>query len=559
MRTSISLLPLLLPAFALLTGAEPERTPEQELAYEEKLLKGVGIMPDGTGLIEFFRSKALSLAEQERLAAAVPRMGDESYETREKATRDLIAAGRFAVPYLKMALKSEDLEIARRADRCLSAIDQVPYASLMTAAAHLAAVRQPEGITEVMLASLPWVEDEAVEEILFETLLKTGLKDGVVDPVLVAAANDRENPRRAAAAYVLGQAWPQYRQQSRQLLTDASAKVRFHAAASLLQAGDREAMPTLLALLTEGPVEVTWRAEDVLTRLAGEVNPPLPPAGAELEGRRKARAAWEAWWKEKGDKIDLARLKQEEALLGLNVITELDGGVKAGGVGRVWECGADGKPRWQIENIQRPIDAHVVAGGRVLVAEHGVTQVTERDRAGTILWEQKTSGMPVSCQRLSNGNTVIATYNELLEVTREHKVVFTYKVPGAQLYYGQKLRNGHYLCVLSNNRIVELDDKGKDVLIINVPNTSGWASVERLTSTNYLVALYSANRVVEVNPSGKVVWELSVRNPGHATRLRNGNTLVASIGGQFVAEFNREGKEVWKKTTTGRPFHVYRR
>jgi hypothetical protein len=200
-----------------------------------------------------------------------------------------------------------------------------------------------------------------------------------------------------------------------------------------------------------------------------------------------------------------------------------------------------------------------VPGGRVLVAEHGVPRVTERDRAGTVLWEHKTNGMPVSCQRLANGNTVIATYNELLEVTRENKVVFTYPVPGAQMYYGQKLRNGHYLCVLSNNRIVELDDKRKEVLSVNVPNTSGWASVERLTNTNFLVALYSANKVIEVNPSGQVVWELPVRNPGHATRLRNGNTLVASIGGQFVAEFSRDRKEVWKAATTGRPFHVYRR
>jgi hypothetical protein len=551
--------PLLLLAFAALTGAEPEPAAETDLAYEEKLLKGVGVMPDGTGLVEFFRAKALSAAEQERLAATIHLMGDESYQTREKATKDLITAGRFAVPYLKSVLNSDDLEIARRADRCLSAIDQVPYSSLMTAAAHLAAVRRPVGVTEVMLACLPWVDDEAVEEVLSETLLKTGLKDGVADPALVAATGDRELTRRAAAAYVLGQAWPRYRKQSALLLADASAKVRFHAAASLLQSGDREAMPTLLALLTDGPLAVTWRAEDVLARLAGDHDPPLPPAGAELEGRRRARAAWAVWWREKGDKADLTRLKQEAALLGLNIITELDGGARAGNVGRIWECGADGKARWQIENIQQPIDAHLLPGGRVLVAEHGVTRVTERDRAGNVLWEHKTNGMPVSCQRLGNGNTVITTYNELLEVTRENKVVFSYPIPGAQTYYGQKLRNGHYLCVLSNNRVVELDEKRKEVVSVNVQNTNGWASVERLTNTNYLVALYSLNKVVEVNPSGKVVWELPVRNPGHATRLRNGNTLVASIGGQFVAEFNRDGKEVWKKETTGRPFHVYRR
>jgi HEAT repeat protein len=550
---------LLLLAFVALTGAEPDRAVEPDLVYEEQLLRSVGVTPDGPGLVEFFRSKALSAEEQQRLAAAIPLMGSESYETREKATRDLIAAGRFAVPYLKAALKSDDLEIARRADRCLSAIDQIPYANLMTAAARVAAVRRPEGITEVILGCLPWAEDEAIEEALFAALLKTALKDGVADPALTAAVSDKEPTRRAAAAFVLGQAGPRYRQQSRQLLGDASAKVRFQAASSLLQAGEREAVPALLALLTDGPVTVTWRAEDVLTRLTSESDAPLPSAGRDAESRRRARAAWEAWWKEKGDKVDLDRLKQAEAMLGLNVITELDGGARPGVAGKVWECGVDGKPRWQIENIQRPIDAQVIPGGRVLVAEHGLARVTERDRAGNILWEHKTAALPVSCQRLGNGNTVIATYSELLEVTRDNKVVFNHKVTGAQLYYGQKLRNGHYLCALSNNRLLELDDRGKAVLTVNLPNSSGWSSVEKLTNTHYLVALYSANKVVEVDPAGRVTWELAVRNPGHATRLRNGNTLVASISGQYVAEFNREGKEVWKQVTPGRPFHVYRR
>jgi HEAT repeat protein len=555
----VALLTLLcLPALTPPAEEKSDRAAQPDLSYEEKLLKDAGVTPDGPGLVAFFRSRTLSAEDQKRLAAAIPLLGDESYTTREKATRELIAAGRFAVPYIKPALKSDDPETVRRAERCLSAIDQAPYASLMTAAAHVASHRRPEGASEAMLACLPWVEDEAVEEALFDALLKTAQKENAADAALTAAATDREPARRAAAAFVLGQAWPRHAKQSRQLLTDPSTKVRFHAAASLLQSGDREAMPTLLALLTDGPVALAWRAEDVLGRLAGDLDPPVPPAGAEAEGRRRARAAWEAWWKEKGDHVDLARLRQEDPVLGLNLITELDRSGQANS-GRVWECGADGKPRWEITNVQRPIDARVLSGGRVLIAEHGVQRVTERDREGKVLWEHKTTAMPVCCQRLGNGNTVIGTYNELLEVTREGKVVFTHKVTGAQAYYAQKLRNGHYVAVLSNNRVIELDESGKEIHSLTIPNSSGWASVERLPNTNFLVALYSANKVVEVDSAGKVVWELPVRNPGHATRLRNGNTLVASVGGQFVAEFGRDGKEIWKQQTPGRPFHVYRR
>lgn len=555
----VALLTLLcLPALAPPAEEKPDRAAPPDLSYEEKLLKDAGVTPDGPGLVAFFRSRALSTDDQKRLAAAVTLLGNEAYPTREKATRDLIAAGRFAVPYLKPALKSDDPETSRRAERCLSAIEQAPYASLLTAAAHVASHRRPDGAAEAMLACLPWVEDESVEEALFDALLKTTQKENAIDGVLTAAATDREPTRRAAAAFVLGQAWPRHAKLSRQLLADSNPKVRFHAAASLLQSGDREAMPTLLALLTDGPVGVAWRAEDVLGRLAGDLDPPIPPTGAEAEGRRRARAAWESWWKEKGDKVDLARLKQEDPVLGLNLITELDRSGQANS-GRVWECGADGKPRWEITNIQRPIDARVLPGGRVLIAEHGVQRVTERDREGKILWEHKTAAMPVCCQRLGNGNTVIGTYSEILEVTREGKVTFTHRITGGQVFYAQKLRNGHYVAALSNNRVIELDEGGKEVATVNVPNSAGWASVERLPNTNFLVALYSANKVIEVDPSGKVVWELGVRNPSHATRLRNGNTLVASAGGQFVAEFGRDGKELWKQQTPGRPFHVYRR
>ena len=127
------------------------------------------------------------------------------------------------------------------------------------------------------------------------------------------------------------------------------------------------------------------------------------------------------------------------------------------------------------------------------------------------------------------------------------------------VFHGQKLRNGHVVYVTGNNRVIELDSGGKEVVSIAVANTGGWASAERLSNGHYLVALYSSSKVVEVDRTGKVFWEVSVPSPGHATRLRNGHTLVASIEGRAVFEYDRSGKQVWKQATQGRPFHVRRR
>jgi hypothetical protein len=50
-----------------------------------------------------------------------------------------------------------------------------------------------------------------------------------------------------------------------------------------------------------------------------------------------------------------------------------------------------------------------------------------------------------------------------------------------------------------------------------------------------------------------------VPTPTSATRLPNGNTLVASTMGQQVLELDRTGKTVWEYKNPQRPWKVRRR
>ena len=77
------------------------------------------------------------------------------------------------------------------------------------------------------------------------------------------------------------------------------------------------------------------------------------------------------------------------------------------------------------------------------------------------MWEYTPPGHPVTCQRLPNGNTFVATYNELVEVDRDKTVVFSAKVPTMMVYCARKLRNGHYIYVSSGDHLVELDSGGE--------------------------------------------------------------------------------------------------
>src|SRR5688500_12442225 len=136
-------LSLLAPFFLLLTL--PIRAEDDETARHEATLKQAGVGTDGATLVAFFRKRTPNDEERKRLAEARRQLGDEDFETREKASRDLIAAGRAALPLLRPAFKSEDVEVVRRARACVDEIERLSEVPLVLAAAGLIAARKPDG------------------------------------------------------------------------------------------------------------------------------------------------------------------------------------------------------------------------------------------------------------------------------------------------------------------------------------------------------------------------------------------------------------------------------
>jgi HEAT repeat protein len=524
---------------------------------DEKVLKQAGITPDGPGLLAFFRKLTPSDAVRQAVATDIRRLGDPSFAVRHKATRRLIAAGRVALPLLRAAQNDADLEIASRARRCLETIERASDWNLIPVAAQLLAACRPAGAVEVLLAYLPSADNDYVEEAVLAALADVGRQGDKADTALAAAAADKELARRAAAAFVLGKAGSAYRATLERLLADTDGKVRFHAASALVRLGDKSAVPPLIALLEDGPPALAWQVEDLLVNLAGDQAPPVALAGEDPAVRRKCRAGWEEWWKANSSHIDMARLKQADNYRNLTLVCEGESGQGAVDQSKVWECGRDGKVRWEFSGLHSPNDVQLLPGGRVLVAEHRGQKVTERDRRGKVVWEYKLITGPISAQRLPGGNTFIATYTELFEVTPAGKKVFTFTVTG-MVYCAQKLRNGHVVHIKGTGEVVEMDAAGKILTSFNVGPSQYWAGLEVLPNGHFLIAHHGGGRVIEVDKTGKVLWTLTTPNPTWATRLRNGHILVVNNQGKYVAEYDRSGKEVWKKSTTYRPFRARR-
>lgn len=179
--------------------------------------------------------------------------------------------------------------------------------------------------------------------------------------------------------------------------------------------------------------------------------------------------------------------------------------------GEVVKFAADGTKLWGFPN-KNAHDVQVLGNGNVLINPGVVREVTP---AGTIAWEV---GKPVvqnaeSCQRLANGNTMIADNgaHAILDVTPDKQVVWRYDVPGSP----------------------------------------AMRQVRRLDNGNTLICASSHHVVLEVNPAKEIVWRYELPFPYLAQRQANGNTLISSGAGAgkkgyFLIEVDPAGRTVWK-------------
>ncbi len=344
----------------------------------------------------------------------------------------------------------------------------------------------------------------------------------------------------------------------RKRLEDADRRVRWQAAAGLLAAHDRAAVPALVELLADGPFDTAWRAEEALRRLAGD-RAPAASLSDSAEARRQCRDAWAAWWKEKGAGVDVAHYAEPARPLGYTLGVEYN-------TGRVWECDIDGSIRWEVRDLAGPMDAQVLPNGHVLIAEADAHRVTERDLKGAVVWEKaiegkpkkKTDGGPNGCQRLPNGNTFVSTTKRTMEFAPDGTIVYSLAPDiGNDSNAIRKSRDGRILCTWDAG-ISEVDTSGKRFRDIPLPAGEVlYVGIEDLPGDHFLVADSRKGRVLEVNAAGTILWQADLPGACGVTRLPNGHTLIGA--NRKVVELGADGKPVWEKTVEGYVRRVYQR
>jgi hypothetical protein len=515
-------------------AAEPEISPA-----DIQTLQQAHVGDSGLALIDFFRQRATPVPTGgNRIPNLIRRLEDESYQVRITAASRLVALAGRAVPALQQAAHSGDPEVRRLAANCLRQIEAASTPDLVAAAGRVLAARRPAGAAAALLDYLPAAVDDAPVTAVGNALAAVGVHRGKPEPELLRALTDEAPSRRAGAGVALARAGVKEQMPAvRKLLQDPEPAVRLQVSLALAEQGDREAMPALIRLLDVLPRRRLWPVEELLYRVAGEKAPAVG-MGDSAETRRQFRDAWLDWWQEHGATADL-KTPAEAGFLDYTLVVLLDRG-------EVLELDGDDKPRWRVDQLAYPLDAQVLPGDRVLVAENLGGRVTERHRGGEILWQKEVEA-PLVAQRLPNGNTFIANPRELLEVDRDGQVVFSYTRPeGERIMRAVKLPNGDMACVLMSQRFVRLDPAGHELQSFRVSVSTSGGRIDVLADGHVLIPQMSRGLVVEYDAKGNGVWSHRIRDPIAAVRLPNGNTLITSMSQKRAVEVDAVGKEIWQ-------------
>jgi Mala s 1-like protein len=212
--------------------------------------------------------------------------------------------------------------------------------------------------------------------------------------------------------------------------------------------------------------------------------------------------------------------------------------------GKVAVVSADGKIEWEYK-CNAPQDCWRLPNGNYLFCHiRGALEVTPDKK---IVWEYKsgTNTEVNACQPLSDGHVLVVECgpSRIVEVDRDGKIAKEIKLtlppPNVKLHDQfrgvRKTQDGHYFVSRKGEHIVEeLDNDGKSLRQIKVPGDVH--EVVPLPGGHLLIACGDGHKVIELDASEKVVWELNENDlPGNRLRLMagcqrlpNGNTIFCN-------------------------------
>lgn len=505
---------------------------------------------DGPNLNKELERRTLTEEAMAKANQLIERLGDDSFDERQKAEVDLKKMGPMILPMLKTALKHADLEVRNRSQKLFTALEADSKTPLSVVVPRLIALRKPKGAVESILAYVPFVEDETMMDELQTALNSVAFVKGKADPAIVKALDDKVPSRRAAAAAALC-AGPlaDNMELIRKMLKDKDGNVRLKTALALAAAKEKEAVPVLIQLVADLPPETSSTAEDYLIRLSRDKSPENLPEGE--KGQKDRAVAWGKWWDDNLKTTVMLDKNAQEAkqrYLGHVLLIQPNNN-------QITELDKNKKTVMTMTGLLNPWDAQYLSGNKILVTEFNGMRVTERDLKGKLLWEMRLPWYPVSAERQRNGDTFIVGQNQAVLVNRAKKELMKINRPNDGIRTARMLPNGHVMVLTNTNQYIRMDRTGKELKSVRLPQVV-YQQNEILDNGNIIVPLGWNNRIVEYTADAKEVWSMQSEQPLHAVRLPNKHVLVSSQNWPYkYLEYDKTGKKLNEHVTNT---YVYR-
>jgi len=192
-------------------------------------------------------------------------------------------------------------------------------------------------------------------------------------------------------------------------------------------------------------------------------------------------------------------------------------------------------------------------------------------RGGKVVWSYTNplKGELGDCSLLSNGNILFSRQFGASEITPDKKIVWNYDGPaGTEIHTAWPVDNDRVLIMQNGNPakaliIIKATNRIEMELplTVRVPaGTHGQFRHIRMTKAGtFLVAHMDLGKVVEYDANGKEIWSVAAPSAWAAVRLKNGNTLISGNQHGYVREVNPGGRVIWeinKDDLPGIPLHT---
>jgi len=266
---------------ALILGSLPAADDSDRarvLAEQTQLLQQSGIETTPAGLIKFLQSLPPDPDRLAKIPGLITELGDDKFDVRERASKQLQALGEIARPALTAALKSKDLEVSWRAKHLLSELDSgqsVEKQRARFAAALLLLGEQPTPAAgEALLAILPLCDDKGLANAACAALWKS--VDTSHTELLRRALKQEHKLTLAAAIVALELAsGPDATATIEPFLTNDDPQLRLAAARALVDRQPRPAASVLAELTQSTDQEIAAAARGLLNAMTGHKEPKL--------------------------------------------------------------------------------------------------------------------------------------------------------------------------------------------------------------------------------------------------------------------------------------------